>query len=120
MNEDGLGAVEPRARHAHKRALAAHRQFGAGSRNSLFILRNRAYDFSALIAERGDGAYLGHPQYLGRLRHHFLWQVRQDTGNFWAEPGLLKRCILRSLRRVGWCEFSARLFLAYPLDTHTH
>jgi hypothetical protein len=28
----------------------------------------------------------------------------------WADPGDLKRCILRSRRRVGWCEFSARLF----------
>jgi hypothetical protein len=32
----------------------------------------------------------------------------------WADPGYLKRCILRSRRRVGWCEFSARLFLRRP------
>ena len=30
--------------------------------------------------------------------------------NLCAEPALLKRCILRSRRRVGGCEFSARLF----------
>ena len=30
--------------------------------------------------------------------------------NFWADPALLKRCILRSRRRAGLCEFSARLF----------
>src|SRR5208337_1231863 len=34
--------------------------------------------------------------------------------NFWAEPGLLNRCILRSRRRVGWCEFSAPLFFHRP------
>ena len=34
--------------------------------------------------------------------------------NLWAEPMLLKRCILRSRRRVGWCEFSARLFWRKP------
>ena len=32
----------------------------------------------------------------------------------WADPGDLKRCTLRSRRRVGWCEFSARLFLRKP------
>ena len=32
----------------------------------------------------------------------------------WADPGDLKRCILRSRRRLGWCEFSARLFLRKP------
>ena len=32
----------------------------------------------------------------------------------WADPGDLNRCILRSRRRVGWCEFSARLFLREP------
>jgi hypothetical protein len=32
----------------------------------------------------------------------------------WADPGDLKRCILRSRRRVGWCEFSARLFARKP------
>ena len=31
-----------------------------------------------------------------------------------AEPPLLKRCILRSLLRVGRCEFSARLFIHRP------
>ena len=34
--------------------------------------------------------------------------------NLWAEPMLLKRCILRSRRRVGWCEFSARLLRGHP------
>jgi hypothetical protein len=34
--------------------------------------------------------------------------------NFWADPALLKRCILRSRRRVGGCEFSARLFFHRP------
>jgi hypothetical protein len=32
----------------------------------------------------------------------------------WADPGDLKPCILRSRRRVGWCEFSARLFIRKP------
>src|SRR6185312_8594839 len=32
----------------------------------------------------------------------------------WADPGDLKRCILRSRRRVGWCEFSARLLIRKP------
>ena len=32
----------------------------------------------------------------------------------WAEPGDLNHCIFRSLRRTGWCETSARLFLRSP------
>jgi hypothetical protein len=34
--------------------------------------------------------------------------------NFCAERALLKRYILRSRRRVGGCEFSARLFIQRP------
>src|SRR5208337_4061613 len=43
-----------------------------------------------------------------------LWTAACVERNFWAEPGLLNRCILRSRRRVGWCEFSARLFFHRP------
>ncbi len=35
--------------------------------------------------------------------------------NLWAEPGDLTRCIFRSRRRVGWCEFSERLFSRPPI-----
>src|ERR1700733_3877074 len=34
--------------------------------------------------------------------------------NRFADPGDLKRCIFRSRRRTGRCEFSARLFLRRP------
>jgi hypothetical protein len=33
---------------------------------------------------------------------------------FWYDPGDLNRCIFRSRRRTGRCEFSARLFLRKP------
>ena len=39
-----------------------------------------------------------------------FWTAAWMDKKRWADPGDLKRCILRSRRRVGWCEFSARLF----------
>src|SRR5271163_5317965 len=43
-----------------------------------------------------------------------LYTAAWAERNFCAERALLKRCILRSRRRVGWCEFSARLFFHRP------
>ena len=43
-----------------------------------------------------------------------LWAVARADRNRWADPGDLNRCIFRSRRRVGWCEFSARLFRRCP------
>ena len=40
-----------------------------------------------------------------------LWTAALTDKNRWADPGDLKRCIFRSRSRVGWCEFSARLFM---------
>ena len=39
--------------------------------------------------------------------------MRRDVRWRWAEPDL-KRCIFPLARRIGWCEFSARLFLRKP------
>jgi hypothetical protein len=43
-----------------------------------------------------------------------LWTAAWMDKKRCADPGDLKRCILRSCHRVGWCEFSARLFSRKP------
>ena len=43
-----------------------------------------------------------------------FWTAAWMDKKRWADAGDLKRSILRSRRRVGWCEFSARLFLRNP------
>ena len=43
-----------------------------------------------------------------------FWTAAWTDRNRWADPGDLNRCILRSRRRTGRCEFSARLFLRRP------
>lgn len=76
------------------------REIGAGLCNGLFILCDRAYDFSALASERGDGADFGHARNLGRARHLFQWRLRHNTGSlsahdeiqFIAEDAILVVC----------------------------
>jgi len=43
-----------------------------------------------------------------------LWATAWAGRNRWADPCDLNQCIFRSRRRVGWCEFSARLFRRCP------
>src|SRR5579863_2110522 len=43
-----------------------------------------------------------------------FWTAAGKDKKRWADPGDLKLCILRSRRRTGGCEFSARLFLRKP------
>src|SRR5580704_9950248 len=43
-----------------------------------------------------------------------FWTAAWTDRNRCADPGDLNRCILRSRRRTGRCEFSARLFLRKP------
>src|SRR5918992_5643363 len=46
-----------------------------------------------------------------RWKRLLIWSWAER--NRWAWPADLKRFICRSRRRVGWCEFSARLFRCY-------
>ena len=49
---DGLGAVDPRARHAHKRASAAHRQYGKETSSiTMFDVHNVQFLARRLIME---------------------------------------------------------------------
>ena len=41
-------------------------------------------------------------------------ELRRDGQEAFGDRGDLRRCILRSRRRNGWCEFSARLFMRKP------
>lgn len=56
------------------------RQIGAEPGETLFMLKDRTYDFCASGPWRGDGADLGHSLSLGGSRHLFFWRLRPDAG----------------------------------------
>jgi TolB-like protein/class 3 adenylate cyclase len=50
---------------------------------------------------------------IAEQREYFLKGLRL-AGKRWADPGNLNPCALRSRRRMGTCELSARLFFRFP------
>jgi hypothetical protein len=77
-------------------------------------LRDRACDNWRRLLAIADLARWDWPQVARIAAQSLSLQGSAQDDQSRGVPALLRRCILRSLRRVGWCEFSARLFFHRP------